>query len=531
MQFCPPPAAPIVTRAVLLGAFALLWQGCGGEDLTAPSTGDIAVTVATTGDQQDPDGYTLSLDGLQGVAIDDNATRTLTVQEGNHTLELAGLAANCALQQEAVQPVQVPAGGSVAVTFTVVCSTTAGGITVVTTTAGDILDPNGYAVAVDQGAAQPIDDNASVTVGGLAAGNHTVMLSDVDAHCSVAGDNPRTVSVSAGDVAVVTFAVACAGSVQQWTAVTSGTKADLIDVWGTSGSDVFAIGELDTPRRSSAVIIHFDGSAWTGQLDQTNLALQGVWGSSSADVYAVGFDPFQPVARVLHFDGTRWSEIPGFASIDGSEAFALQSVWGSSASDVFAVGGAVSGGFDLSLIFHFDGSSWQRMPVTGDVLPSLSDVWGSSATDVWAVGRDETVDPSDGVVLHYDGASWRPVLQHEGLVPNGVWASSATDVFVAGFQVDESDSGEFTVAGSVWHYDGATWTSMPLPSASVLNEIWGSSATDVFAVGEDGVVLHYDGAAWTLATPTRGGLLGVWGSSPGDVYAVGTAGTILHGTP
>jgi hypothetical protein len=72
---------------------------------------------------------------------------------------------------------------------------------------------------------------------------------------------------------------------------------------------------------------------------------------------------------------------------------------------------------------------------------------------------------------------------------------------------------------------------MPLPSGSVLNEIWGSSATDVFAVGEDGVVLHYDGAAWTLATPTRAGLLGVWGSSPGDVYAVGAAGTILHGTP
>lgn len=530
MQLCPTPAASIVTRAALFGAFALLWQGCGGEDLTAPSTGEIAVTVATTGDEQDPDGYTLSLDGLQGVAIDDNATRTLTVQEGNHTVELAGLAANCAVQQEAVQSVQVPAGGSVAVTFTVMCSTTAGGITIVTTTAGDILDPNGYAVAVDQGAAQPIGDNASITVGGLAAGNHTVVLSDVDAHCSVAGDNPRTVPVSAGDVAVVTFAVACAGSVQQWTAVTSGTKADLIDVWGTSGSDVFAIGELDTPRRSSAVIIHFDGSAWTGQLDQTNLALQGVWGSSSADVYAVGFDPFQPVARVLHFDGTRWSEIPGFASIDGSESFTLASVWGSSATDVWAVGGA-NGGFDLSLIFHYDGSSWQRMPVTGDVLPSLSDVRGVSATDVWAVGRDVTVDPSDGVVLHYDGATWKPVLQHEGLVPNAVWAGSATSVFVAGFQVEELDPIHFSVAGSVWHFDGGAWTSMPLPSKSVLNEIWGTSPSDVFAVGEDGVVLHYDGAAWTLATPTRAGLLGVWGSSPGDVYAVGAAGTILHGTP
>ena len=530
MQSCPTPRWSS-SRAFVLGILVLLWQGCSGEDLTAPTTGEIAVTVSTTGDEPDPDGYTLSLDGLQGVAIENNATRSLTVQAGNHTLELGGLAANCAVQGEIRQAVQVAAGESTAITFAVVCGGTAGGLTVVTTTAGNAPDPDGYAVAVDQGPAQPIGINASISIGGLAAGDHAVSLSGVAEGCSVAGDNPRTVTVAAGTVVTVTFAVSCIGGVQRWTPMTSGTKADLVDVWGTSGADIFAVGELDTPRRVASVIMHYDGTGWSRQLDQTDLELRGVWGSSPTDVYAVGFDFAEPIARVLHFDGAQWVEVPGFASLNGSEAFTLASVWGSSASDVFLVGGAFDGQVDLSLIFHYNGSGWQRMPIPGDVLPGLNDVWGSSASDVWAVGRDEVASPSQGVVLHYDGSAWSPVLQHEGLVPNAVWGSSATTVFLAGFQADELPSGDFTVAGAIWRYDGTTWAPMSLPSAAVLNEIWGTSPSDVFAVGEDGVILHFDGTAWTVTTPTRQPLIGVWGSSPGDVFAVGTGGTILHGTP
>jgi hypothetical protein len=518
-------------RLLAVAGLALLWLGCGGEDLVAPTTGTIEVTVSTTGDEPDPDGYTLSLDDLQGAAIEANATRTLTVTEGSHALELSGVAANCAVQGGASRSAQVPAGGNATVTFPVVCNATAGSLTVVTATTGTALDPDGFMVTVDQGEAQPIGDNASITVAALAAGNHTVLLSDVAESCAVAGENPRTVLVPAGGTVEATFSISCTGSVARWTPMVSGTRADLIDVWAADVGNVFAVGELDTPRRVASVITHYDGNGWTQQLDQTNLELQGVWGSSVADVYAVGFDFLEPIARVLHFDGTRWTEIPGFASLDGAEAFTLASVWGSSASDVFAVGGAFDGQFDLSLIFHYDGSGWQRMQVPGDVLPSLNDVWGSSASDVWAVGRDEVPEPSNGVILHYDGATWTPVFQHENLVPNAVWGSSPTNVFVAGFQVRETPSGEFTVTGTIWHYDGTAWTPMTLPSTAILNEIWGTSPTDVFAVGEDGVVLHFDGSAWTVTTPTKNALLGVWGTSPGDVFATGVGGTILHGTP
>jgi hypothetical protein len=70
-----------------------------------------------------------------------------------------------------------------------------------------------------------------------------------------------------------------------------------------------------------------------------------------------------------------------------------------------------------------------------------------------------------------------------------------------------------------------------IPATGVLQDLWGTSATDVFVVGENGVVLHYDGAEWTGSSQSDRTLLGVWGPSPGDVFAVGNAGTILHGTP
>ena len=103
-----------------------------------------------------------------------------------------------------------------------------------------------------------------------------------------------------------------------------------------------------------------------------------------------------------------------------------------------------------------------------------------------------------------------------------VWGSSATDVFAVGD------------IGTILHYDGDTWSGQASGSTNWLYGVWGSSATDVFAVGVDGTILHYDGDTWSVqASGTGVGLLGVWGSSATDVFAVGGnraigEGTILH---
>jgi hypothetical protein len=98
--------------------------------------------------------------------------------------------------------------------------------------------------------------------------------------------------------------------------------------------------------------------------------------------------------------------------------------------------------------------------------------------------------------------------------------------------VEEDSRGNFTVTSAIWHFDGTSWSAMSVPSGeTVLNDVWGTSAADVYAVGDDGLVLHFDGAAWTGTPQADRTLLAVWGSAPDNVYAVGLGARVIHGTP
>jgi hypothetical protein len=100
----------------------------------------------------------------------------------------------------------------------------------------------------------------------------------------------------------------------------------------------------------------------------------------------------------------------------------------------------------------------------------------------------------------------------------GVWGSSETDVFAVGEN------------GMIIHYDGVEWTKMKSPTGEHLYGVWGSSGTDVFAVGENGTILHYDGLTWSadVESGTNEALRAIWGTGSNDIYSVGDSGTILH---
>ncbi|MBK8620062.1 MAG: hypothetical protein IPN96_23920 [Anaerolineales bacterium] len=93
----------------------------------------------------------------------------------------------------------------------------------------------------------------------------------------------------------------------------------------------------------------------------------------------------------------------------------------------------------------------------------------------------------------------------------------------------------------ILYYDGSNWfTDNPvLPSgleAGYLQSIWGSGASDIYAVGngydndltlDSPMLYHNDGSGWTEASPAlpagvdNGYLNTVWGSGANDVYAAG----------
>jgi len=108
----------------------------------------------------------------------------------------------------------------------------------------------------------------------------------------------------------------------------------------------------------------------------------------------------------------------------------------------------------------------------------------------------------------------------------GVWGSEASDVWAVG-------------AYNMLHWNGSTWTSVPSGTGSYLYGVWGSGASDVWAVGFAAAttsfrtVLHWNGSAWSscLWSSTLKPLRGVWGSGASDVWAVGDWGTILERHP
>src|SRR5213593_4694433 len=110
-----------------------------------------------------------------------------------------------------------------------------------------------------------------------------------------------------------------------------------------------------------------------------------------------------------------------------------------------------------------------------------------------------TATARDAVVIqHYDGTRWQPELSDSNgafMSLSSVWGSSASDVFAVGGSCD---------GGVITRYDGKGWTSPPPGCVGFMNaafsSIWGTAATDVFAVGASAlppssysVVVHYDG--------------------------------------
>jgi hypothetical protein len=274
-----------------------------------------------------------------------------------------------------------------------------------------------------------------------------------------------------------------------WTSVPSPTTSRLVGIWGSSPTNIWAVGELSF---ESGDIIHYNGTSWSTVLSGP-FFLTRVWGTSASDIWAVGS------GEIMHFNGTAWSTTP-FPSV------LLQGVWGTSPSNVWAVG---TGG----TIWHYDGTTWSDVP--SGTTEDLFSVWGTSSSNVWAVGYN--------TILHCDGSSWSLSSSASGALLLSVRGSSATDVWALG------SAGNRVQA---FHYDGSVWSPASTP-ADISFAAWGTGPTNLYAVGYTGFgagVNHWDGNSWTsIDVGSLQNRYGIWGSSASDVWIVGDGGSILHG--
>ncbi len=341
---------------------------------------------------------------------------------------------------------------------------------------------------------------------------------------------------------------------------------DLYDVFSLAPNDVWAVGE-------AGVMLHFDGRGWR-DVDPgvpSGGWLQRIYGFAWNDVYAGGGN------GVIHFDGASWSPVAAagaapvtalggsgpdniwasFEGFTGVEHYGGPAAgWGSYAldtsigpRDVFSFSGDdawVAG--ESSLLEHFDGKTWTAV---AGAPPNNWAVWGAAPGDVW-VASDR------GYFYHWDGQHLTGVGTGDTWNFQRLWGSGRDDVWApaargtagtptvsrlfhldglgAWSAVDPGGGGYFVAVGGtsptdVWtvgqrglmqHWDGVHWSARGSVDNDTLMGAWAASATAAFAVDSAGRALRYDGTAWTATQTADTILWGVGGTAANDVWTVGT---------
>ena len=206
----------------------------------------------------------------------------------------------------------------------------------------------------------------------------------------------------------------------------------LSDVTAVSATNAWAVGDYRTGGGSRTLIVHWNGSSWrqeTGPHATRTGSLVGV--ATAGHLWATGTSSAAH-RRPLIMDRKNGSwRRTGLAG-----AGLLAAVSGASRANAWAVGYAVAGGTDKNVIWHWNGSSWHRVPSPrrGD-FDNLDGVAATSAGNAWAVGSYFANNTSHTFLLHWNGSSWRQ-LQSPNLAGGAdlraVDATSATNAWAVG---------------------------------------------------------------------------------------------------
>ncbi len=137
-----------------------------------------------------------------------------------------------------------------------------------------------------------------------------------------------------------------------------------------------------------------------------------------------------------------------------------------------------------------------------------------SPTDGWAVG-------DNGTIIHWDGYAWSTVPSPTTQTLNAVSMVSATDGWAVGD------------GGTILHWDGHAWSRIPSPTADTLRDVM-VSATDGWAIGglsscssfgcvTTSIILHWNGQVWSsVPSPTNALLSSIAMLSTNDWWFAGT---------
>ena len=327
-------------RAVIACGLLLAAAGCSDSTpvgVAERAPGVLQVTVSTTGADVPSAGYYVSVDSGAGHAVAANGAMIISgLNAGSHSVTLYGLATNCTLSGINTRAVGVIAGDTVVVAFGVGCIATSAGtgtIRISTTTTGIDLDPDGYRVSVDGGAATlVVGANDALVVPGLNPGNHTVTLGGTAFNCAVSSTNPRSVGVVAGGAADISFAITCTapaltgqfafmrpldgkqqiyvmhGDGSSPTRVSDGSADDRDPAWSPDARIAFT---SDRDGRTSLYVMNADGSGLSRLTNNRAADFGAAWSPDARKIAFTSNRDGYAALYVMNADGSEQTKLAG----------------------------------------------------------------------------------------------------------------------------------------------------------------------------------------------------------------------------
>ena len=347
---------------------------------------------------------------------------------------------------------------------------------------------------------------------------------------AVWGTGPTDLYVAGGVIANSTGVLRRSDGTSPWKLQAIPPSGRLYDIWGSSSTDVHAVGQAgavltfdgktwkragrrfesaevhdlwaDSPSNiylasKPGEVLRFDGKAWTTLASGTSKPLRGITGTAAGEVYAVGDG-----GTVQCHDGKSW-----FKSVNTGSTNDLKAAWSDSKGQVIAVG-------NLGQVLRC--SACKCSVDKSGVTSALRAVWGSGPKDVYAVG-------DSGTVIHHDGSGWKTVSGIPKVSAStdlhAAWVSPTGDLWAAG------------ASGTLLHRSKTgTWTTHAPGIAGTLSTVWGSASGKVYVGGPAGALSRYDGKTWTLQkTGTARDLLSVRGIGAGQTLLLAKGGALLRG--
>ncbi len=281
--------------------------------------------------------------------------------------------------------------------------------------------------------------------------------------------------------------------VRSFEVVLENLDSALFSIWGTSATDVWAVGADDG---SGPLVLHYDGSAWTrratgasGDLWWVSGAGDTIWMSGTNGLvvrYTRSTDAFEP------------------GTLPGASASTIFGIIGLAPADAWAVGGDVR--TNVAVLDRWDGTSWT--PVTDAPAEALArplfKVWGRASDDLYVVGLGS-------FAMHRSGAGFTAIPTANRLL---TVHGNASDVLAVGG----------TSGGYVVDLSSETAIDATPPGIEQLNGVFVRPDGDAITVGTGGAIWVRTGGAWAEVLdvpPTREDYHAAWVDPDGGEWAVG----------